>query len=143
MEGPLIGFFDNASRALVRLRVRGTADWCYMTAEIDTGAQPAITTSSAWVDAIAAEMEPRRIATLADGTKVPATAIVCEVECFGGILVIEGIAFAPSSAVAFAPPGSRQGPHALLGRSLLSGCRLDLDYGRRTVAIQRSEGLPA
>jgi predicted aspartyl protease len=140
----LQGYFDDENRALLRLRVRGRGNWSHVTAEIDTGAQPAIVTSLTVAEALDAEIEAKHIATLADGAKVPACLVALEVDWFGEPKLVVGVAFVGPDGAGFGQPGRRgRRPNALIGRGLLGDCRLTIDYGRATVAVDRSEGAAA
>jgi predicted aspartyl protease len=140
----MAGFLDNQDRALLRLRIRGKGEWITMTAEIDTGAEPSLVTSMAWAQALDAEVEAKHVATLANGQHVPAHLMAIEIDWFGQTTLVDGIAFDDDQLTSFATPGQRgPKPNALLGRSQLKSSRLTIDYGRRTVAIEPSEGLPA
>jgi predicted aspartyl protease len=135
------GYFDQASTALPRLRVRGAGDWLHMTGEIDTGAQPAIVANLAFANALDAEIEDySRVATLANGQRVPAHAMLLEIEWLGETRLVEGIALPDGDTPTFSRLGSRGGSHALLGRVLFKGCRLVLDYEASTIEVSKRTG---
>jgi hypothetical protein len=136
------GYLENQGRALVRLRLRGRGEWATATFEIDTGAQPSLVTSHAWSEFLMAETEARHMATLANGIEVPAMAILLAVAWLDGLQLVMGVCFAAPGG--FARPGQRgPGVHSLLGRGLLRGCRLTIDYALRTVLIEPARGTPA
>lgn len=112
-----------------------------MAGEIDTGADPAFVSNLAFADALGAEVEDTlRVATLANGQRVQAIAMLLEVEWFGETRLVEGIALPDGHTSAFARVGSRSGAHALLGRSLFRACRLVLDYDAGTIEVSKRTG---
>jgi predicted aspartyl protease len=115
-----------------------------MTLEIDTGAEPMLVTSMAWIDHVVPSEELRErghVVTMADGRAADAILSYFEIEWFGRAKLVEVLA--PTVGSGFLAPG-RQGraPNGLLGRNMLAGCRLTIDYAQRTVTIEPSEGLP-
>ena len=140
----LSGYFDSAGRALVRLRVRGKGNWMHGTFEIDTGAQPEFVTSLLMAEHLQAETETRHAAVLANGTRVPAHGVVLELDWFDEIKLVQGIGFRSQDSAAFLEPSQRgPGVHGLIGRALLVECRLTIDFGLKTVMIERSKEMPA
>lgn len=141
---PMAGYLDPRGRALLRLRARGADGvWNTLVCEIDTGAEPMLLTSLAWVEQLGAliDAEAGEVLTFADGSNGQAIYIVFEIEWFGRIRRVDALAAIGSSMEAgFTPPGRRgRGANALLGRSLLANTRLTIDYGRASVAVEHSE----
>jgi hypothetical protein len=142
----LLGSLDQRGRSIVRLQVRGkSGSWTSIGCEIDTGAEPELLTSQAWLGHLDAETEPGDLLTLPDGREAPALYAVLEVEWFGQVRLVDVVTPVSFNAdTAFRPPARRgSAPNALLGRGLLSDCRLTIDYGRANVSIDRSEGAAA
>jgi predicted aspartyl protease len=137
----ITGYLDQAGRAVGRLKVRGTGEWQMMACEIDTGAQPELVSSRGWVELLAAPIyETSAVMTLADGRVVCAGRAIVEVDWFEQARSVD-VVFSMSSDAdnAFRPPDRRgEAPNALLGRGLLTDCRLTIDYGAPTVRIEPS-----
>jgi predicted aspartyl protease len=137
----LLGYLDERGRALVRFQVRGkTGAWATMVCEIDTGAEPSFLTSRSWLEHLDAETERGDMITMADGQEVPAIYAVVEIEWFGQTRLIDVLTpLSETTDSVFRPP-SRRGrrPNAVLGRGLLTDCRLTIDYGAPTITIDAS-----
>lgn len=134
------GDFDQSMRAMLRLSVRGTGEWLHMTGEIDTGEEPSIVSDVAFADALSAEGEDGQIAALANGQCARAIAMLLEIDWFGETRLVKGIALPAGDTPAFTRLGSRDGSHALLGRTLFKGCRLVLDYDAGAIEASKRTG---
>jgi hypothetical protein len=140
----IAGYLDDKRRAVVRLNVRGaTNDWQAMTFEVDTGAEPDVVTSLAWIKHFDAAWEAGDVLTMANGRKIAAIRSYLEVEWFGTIRIVEVSALADSDTAFLSPGRKGRNTNALLGRRLLAASCLTIDYGRGRVSIVPSEVAPA
>jgi predicted aspartyl protease len=134
----IAGFFDRAHRAIVRVVVTGGKQSATLHLEVDTGSQPHICMDEDWADHLGIVTTKGHRATLADGKSKSVLAAAAAVSWHGSLHPVEVIVW-PRSKKATPLDKSltqyRGTPEGLIGRQLLMGSALSLDYLNRQVLI--------
>lgn len=119
----MIGHVDEKQRALIAVRFAASSGERFVQcwAWIDTAFNGSLVLPKSIVDELQLPMESSAEAVLADGRKVATETYGCQVEWFGRNYDTQVV--------------TNEGEYALLGTILLTGRRLEIDYGSGTVNI--------
>jgi clan AA aspartic protease len=118
------GHVDEKKRALIGVRLAAPAGESFVQcwAWIDTAFNGSLVLPKSIVDQLQLPIESSAEAVLADGSKVAMETYGCKVEWFGRSYDTQVV--------------TNDGEYALLGTILLTGRRLEIDYGSGTVTIE-------
>ena len=134
----IVGFFDRAHRAIVRVVVTGGKQSATLHLEVDTGSQPHICMDEDWADHLGIVTTKGHRATFADGRSKTVLAGAAKVDWFGRSTDVEVIVWPRSKQSAPEDRSQhryRGTPEGLIGRKLLASNAVSTDYVNGRVAI--------
>ena len=117
------GFVDEKLRALISVPVASTnaCDRTELAVWVDTAFNGGLVIPRKHIESLGLVKESSAEAILADGKTVELETYACFFDWFGATYETQIVA--------------NDGEHPLLGTMLLSGCKLEIDYEAKTVAV--------